>query len=89
MKNLQIIIVSDEEIKEGDWVYITLKPSICQYKANMPEEWCKKIIAIYKADKPTFGGFYIVADNSKKLAKNDLCLDAAINLFNQLKNITR
>jgi hypothetical protein len=48
-----------------------------------------KNLAIYKADKSTFGGFYIVADHSQKLAKNDLCLDAAINLFNQLKNITR
>jgi hypothetical protein len=40
-----ILAVSDEEIKEGDWVYITLKPSICQYKTNMPKEWCKKITA--------------------------------------------
>lgn len=44
-QNQHLYIVSDEQIKEGDWVYITLKPSICQYKDVIGKEWCKKIIA--------------------------------------------
>jgi hypothetical protein len=48
-----------------------------------------KNLAIYKADKPTFGGFYIVADHSHKLAINGLCLDAASDLFKQLKTLSK
>jgi hypothetical protein len=33
------------KIKEGDWCYIALKPSICQYKKGMALEWLEKIIA--------------------------------------------
>jgi hypothetical protein len=83
-----ILAVSDEEIKEGDWVYITLKPSICQYKTNMPKEWCKKIIAYQpKGNAPELDLPLLpyVEDDVEKLPYDKLCYYDTRNSDFQIK----
>jgi hypothetical protein len=47
-------------------------------------------LVIYKHTEPIWGGFYstslLTKHNTEVKCKNGLCLDAAINVFNQTKN---
>jgi len=46
-----------------------------------------KTLELIKFSQPICGGFYGVRDNKSKTAKNGLCLDAAMELFNNcIKN---
>lgn len=40
--------------------------------------------AIYRSDKPHFGGHYVVVDHEIEGAKRGLCLDAAHDIFRKL-----
>ena len=43
LSDTHYVVVADSKIKEGDWIYITLNSSICQFKNGMGKEWCNKI----------------------------------------------
>jgi len=82
-KKYQIYITSDEEIKEGDWYFITESISKCEskYEANDLTDICKKIILTTDGDLIADGVQKIDDEFLEWFVKNPTCEYAHIGFI--------